>query len=51
MHTVALVLIAPLINFVLFGLAWYGAAWVAKLLPDGRFKRLLFSRVPLSRKF
>jgi hypothetical protein len=44
MHTVALVLIAPLTNLVLFGVAAYGAHKLAKRMPDGRLKRILFKR-------
>ena len=50
MHTVLLVLIAPLVNVVLFGSAAWGAYWLGNRLPEGRLKRILFSRVPLSRK-
>jgi hypothetical protein len=50
MHTVLLVSLAPLTNLVLFGGAAWGAHWLGKKLPEGRVKRILFSRVPLSRK-
>lgn len=44
MHTVLLVLIAPLTNLVLFGAAAWGAHALAKRLPDGRVKRILFKK-------
>jgi hypothetical protein len=44
MHTVLLVLVAPLTNFVIFGLAGWGAYALAKRLPEGRIKRILFKK-------
>jgi hypothetical protein len=44
MHTVMLVLIAPLTNLILFGTAAWGATALAKRIPNGRFKRILFKK-------
>lgn len=44
MHTVLLVLIAPLTNLVLFGTAAWCAHALAKRLPEGRLKRILFKK-------
>lgn len=45
MHTVMLVLIAPLTNLVLFGTAAWGAHALSKRIPEGRLKRLLFKKL------
>lgn len=44
MHTVMLVMVAPLTNLVLFGTAAWGAHKLAKRLPEGRLKRILFKK-------
>lgn len=46
MHTIALVIVAPLVQLVLLFLpAAIGAGWLAKKLPEGRLKRILFFRI------
>lgn len=42
MHTLMLVLVAPLTNLILFGSAAWGAYALAKHIPEGRIKRILF---------
>lgn len=46
MHTIALVVLAPLVQLVLLFLpAAILAGWLAKRLPEGRLKRILFFRL------
>lgn len=46
MHTIALVAFAPLVQLLLLFLpAALLSGWVAKKLPEGRLKRILFFKI------
>jgi hypothetical protein len=45
MHTVMLVVVAPLTNLLLFGAAWWGSSQLSKWIPEGRIKRILYKKL------
>ena len=45
MHTVMLVVAAPLTNLILLASAWWIASQLSKWIPEGRIKRILYKKL------